>query len=347
MSTSVAQVLSELGLTETVSTRDLEQLDDGALERLVAACAAEERADALAARLARLAPAHFHPHLDGVDPASDLAPAFGGAPWERVRHWAQELDQHKAGLPGLDDGRPADALAAALAVLGRCASPPAFQRIERWLTWATSEQVEATERVLATVGVGIAAGRRAMEVWRRPAWRLIPDKGGGDAMRADARRLDSRCARCDVALVVVLELDADVISDLWVPGPRLEVAVCPSCLGAARPSLVAIDGAGPRSAASLLKSEGSTGRPVSLPAYGPLTALAATFHDDPTREDRDALFRLGGAPTHRPALEPVKSAISDAPMLLLGQMPLEEGILTLWYSSEDRLVTGVLVPGSA
>lgn len=339
----VTQVLLDLGLSEGAATRELEQLDDEALERLIDACVAEQRHDALAARLTRLAPAHFHPHLDAIDPAGDLAPAFDGAPWERVRHWAQELDQHKAGLPDLDGPRPADALAAALTVLGRCGGPPAFQRIERWLTWATAEQVDATERVLATVGVGITAGRRAMEVWRRPAWRLVADPSGGDAMRADARTLEHRCERCDVALVVALDLDADVISDLWVAGPRLEAVVCPSCLGAGRDSLVAVDASGPRSVASLADDDGSVAPAVPVPAPGALAALAATFHDDPAREDRAALFRLGGAPSHHACAEPVKSATSGAPMLLLGQMPLEEGVLTLWYSSEDRLVTGRLL----
>jgi hypothetical protein len=313
MSSSVAEVLSALGLTETAATSELERLNDQALERLVDACAEEARTDLLAARLARLAPEHYHPHLDAIDPGGALAPAFDGAPWDRVRHWAQELDQHKAGLPDLQGHQPADALAAALTVLGRCGSPPAFQRIERWLTWATPEQVEAAERVLATVGVGIAAGRRAMEVWRRPAWRLVPGAAGGDAMRADARTLEARCEVCDTPLVVALELDAEVVSDLGVAGPRLQAVVCPSCLGAGRPSLVHVDGAGPRSAALLLKGAKGRGPKVALPVHGPLMARAATFHGDPEREDREALFRLGGAPTHRAADGPVKSAISGAP----------------------------------
>lgn len=326
-----------------VTMRELEALDTQSLRDMANRCIAENRVDELATNLARLVPESFHDHLDHIDPSDALAPAFERAPWAAVRHWAEELTLNPSGVPALDNQRPADALAAALCVLGRCGHQAAFQHLERWLTWARGEQISAARQVLATVGIAITPGRRVMQLWRRPAWQLIADPNGGDTILGQARELSRSCDRCHHALVVVLDINAEIVPDLAIDGPRLQATVCPSCIAQGQVSYGRPRGT--RAPHPKRTSETSKRAPeatLCLPAWGSLRAAETSVWGDPTREDRRALFRLGGAPTHYNPHTAWPSTPQGAPMLFLAQVPLERSMISLWYSSEERLVAGIL-----
>jgi len=271
--------------------------------------------------VAEIAPASFHPFLDGLDPGRyPHYLAFRRAPLSLLERYVQRLERSTA-PPSVELATAGDLVetgdfvvqsrsasndeGAALIALASSEDPRALAVVQDYLerTCREGEAAEIADSLLLLTGYARSSVASSELVrWQYDVCYELDPVGPRQRSKAVMWRTHKRrCVACGARLIGVLHIDASLIEGIREDGPPLDVTTCLSCVTALDAYFVHYDAN--HEPTTLLPEPLPAGyepekidpeRPVEVVVRG--APLARGSWSDPTA-GRGSFDRVGGQPT--------------------------------------------------